>query len=212
MVLKHVTGTLWGDRLLWWCVFLLGALPLLYLVGRVLLTDLGPDPAKAIVQYLGRWALRFLWITLAVTPLRQITHWRWPQRFRRMLGLYALFYAVLHLIAYALLMLGGRLDLLTTELVKRPYIVVGLLSLLLIIPLGITSTRGWMRRLGKNWKRLHWLIYPSAIAALIHLIWQIRASFAEALLYGVLLCVLLGWRLWWKKRQSVRFWQKNSGA
>lgn len=179
----------------WWGVWLAGLAPLLFIIFQILTDGLGADPAQAIVLGTGIWAIRFLWITLSVTPLRKIRYLGWLVRYRRMLGLYALFYAVLHLLAFTTFILGWRVDLIWREFTARPYIIVGLLSLLLLIPLGVTSTKGWMKRLGRNWIRLHYLIYPAAIFAMIHFLMQIRAGYAEQLLYVVLLSVLLGYRI-----------------
>lgn len=182
----------------WWGVWLAGLAPLLFIIFQILTDGLGADPAQAIVLGTGIWAIRFLWITLSVTPLRKIRYLGWLVRYRRMLGLYALFYAVLHLLAFTTFILGWRVDLIWREFTARPYIIVGLLSLLLLIPLGVTSTKGWMKRLGRNWIRLHYLIYPAAIFAMIHFLMQIRAGYAEQLLYAVLLSVLLGYRIFIK--------------
>ncbi|WP_151671585.1 sulfite oxidase heme-binding subunit YedZ [Nitrincola schmidtii] len=179
----------------WWGVWLACLAPLLFIIFQILTDGLGADPAQAIVLGTGIWAIRFLWITLSVTPLRKIRYLGWLVRYRRMLGLYALFYAVLHLLAFTTFILGWRVDLIWREFTARPYIIVGLLSLLLLIPLGVTSTKGWMKRLGRNWIRLHYLIYPAAILAMIHFLMQIRAGYAEQLLYVVLLSVLLGYRI-----------------
>lgn len=177
---------------MFWCA---GLAPLVLLVYQVVTDQAGADPAQMLVLATGLWALRFLWLTLAVTPLRRLPRLGWLIRFRRMLGLYAFFYAVLHLLAFITFILGWRIDLVWKELTERPYIVVGLLSLLLLLPLAVTSTTYWMRRLGRNWVRLHWLIYPAAILAMVHFIMQIRAGYAEQLLYGLLLLILLGYRV-----------------
>lgn len=195
------------DRLkslaLWWLIFLLPLTPLVWLVDRALALDLGADPAQAIVQFTGIWTLRLLFITLAVTPLRRMFRWSWLQRYRRMMGLYTLFYALVHLLAFATFILGWRPDLLLRELSERPYIIVGSLALLLLIPLGVTSTRRMQRRLGPKWAKLHRLVYLIALLAMLHFIWQIRSSFQEQLIYGLILAWLLGYRLW-KRRRSAR--------
>ncbi|MFC6671011.1 sulfite oxidase heme-binding subunit YedZ [Marinobacterium aestuariivivens] len=204
MVLTEVTGRRMKSHARWWLVFLLPMLPLVWLVDRALALDLGADPAQAIVQFTGIWTLRLLWITLAITPLRRIFHWGWLQRYRRMMGLYALFYAIVHLLAFATFILGWRPDLLLRELSERPYIIVGTLALLLLIPLGVTSTRGMQRRLGPKWAKLHRLVYLIALLAMLHFIWQIRSSFQEQLIYGLILAWLLGYRLWKRHRAPVR--------
>ncbi|KDE41008.1 Membrane protein YedZ [Nitrincola lacisaponensis] len=179
---------------IWWLFWCAGLAPFVLLMYQVVTDQAGADPAQMLVLATGLWALRFLWLTLAVTPLRRLPRLGWLIRFRRMLGLYAFFYAVLHLLAFITFILGWRVDLVWREFTERPYIVVGLLSLLLLLPLAVTSTTYWMRRLGRNWVRLHWLIYPAAVLAMVHFIMQIRAGYAEQLLYGSLLLILLGYR------------------
>ncbi len=204
MVLTGLRGSALKPHALWWLVFLLPLLPLIWLFDQAWSMNLGADPAQAIVQFTGLWTLRLLWITLAVTPLRRIFHWGWLQRYRRMLGLYTLFYAVVHLLAFATFILGWRPDLLLSELSERPYIVVGSLALLLLIPLGVTSTRGMQRRLGARWVKLHRLVYVIALLGMVHFIWQIRSSFQEQLLYGLILAWLLGYRVWMRRRSLKR--------
>jgi sulfoxide reductase heme-binding subunit YedZ len=204
MVLTDIRGSALKPIALWWLVFLLPLLPLAWLFDQAWTMNLGADPAQAIVKFTGLWTLRLLWITLAVTPLRRIFHWGWLQRYRRMLGLYTLFYAVVHALAFATFILGWRPDLLLRELSERPYILVGSLALLLLIPLGVTSTRGMQRRLGARWVKLHRLVYVIALLAMVHFIWQIRSSFADQLLYGLILIWLLGYRLWIWRRSAKR--------
>ncbi|MGY1409292.1 MULTISPECIES: protein-methionine-sulfoxide reductase heme-binding subunit MsrQ [unclassified Luteimonas] len=163
---------------------------------------LGPDPVAAIEHELGLWALRLLLLTLAVTPLRQLSGQVVLMRFRRMLGLYAFAYASLHLSAYLALDLRGWWALVFEEIVKRPYITVGFAAWLLLVPLAVTSTRGWMRRLGRNWGRLHRVVYAVAALAVLHFWWIVKSDYREPLLYAAILASLLGWRLW--KRLSRR--------
>lgn len=184
-----------GRRLFWWLIFLAPLLPLAALVAAGVRQDLGGDPAQTIVTFLGIWSLRLLFITLAVTPCRRLLGWSWLQRYRRLLGLYTLFYASLHLLAFATFILGWRAGLIVQALSERPYIVVGFIAWLGLVALGVTSTRGWVRRLGRRWQRLHYLIYPIALLALLHFVWLIRAGFGEVLAYGVILAALLGYRV-----------------
>lgn len=157
---------------------------------------LGPDPVAAIEHELGLWALRLLLVTLAITPLRQISGQPAWLKFRRMLGLYAFAYASLHLAAYLALDLRGWWALVFEEIVKRPYITVGFAAWLLLVPLAVTSTRGWMRRLGRNWGRLHRLVYLVAVLAVLHFWWIVKSDYREPLLYALVLAMLLGWRVW----------------
>ena len=155
---------------------------------------LGADPGKEIVLFLGGWALRILLLTLSVTPLQNILRVKLVP-FRRMLGLFAFTYALLHLLAYCVFLLELNFSELIAEVLKRPYITVGFTALLGMLPLAITSTRGMQRKLGHNWKRLHRLIYPIAVLAIIHFIWQTRSDFTEPLMYSAALALLLTLRV-----------------
>lgn len=157
---------------------------------------LGAEPVVAIEHELGIGALRLLLITLAITPLRQLSGWTAPLRFRRMLGLYAFAYASLHFAAWLALDLVGDLSQVATEIARRPYITVGFLAWLLLVPLAVTSTLGWMRRLGRNWGRLHRLVYAIAALAVLHFWWIVKSDWREPALYAGLLALLLGWRVW----------------
>lgn len=172
-------------------VFLILLLPLIMMVANAMLNRLGPDPAKAVVDYSGLWTFRILLLCLAMTPLRIITGHSFWFSYRRMLGLFAMFYACLHLSAFAILLLGGDLARLSQELVKRPYIVVGFSAWLLMLPLGLTSTKRWQKRLGKKWLHLHKAVYVIAVLGLLHFIWLkklgIWAVWPYALILGVLL-------------------------
>ncbi len=167
---------------------------------------LGADPVATIEHTLGLWALRLLLLTLAITPLRQLLKQPLLLRFRRMLGLYAFAYATLHLAAWLVLDMRGFWAVIAEDLVKRPYITVGFAAWLLLIPLAVTSTVGWMRRLGRNWGRLHKLVYAVALLAVLHFWWLVKSDIREPLLYAVILAVLLGWRLVkaWQRRQQAR--------
>ena len=163
---------------------------------------LGADPMAEIEHRTGLWALRFLLITLAITPLRQLTGQPDLIRFRRMLGLYAFFYACLHLAAYLGLDLRGYWTQIFEEIVKRPYITVGFAAWLLLVPLAITSTKGWIKRLGRNWARLHTLVYAIGVLVILHFWWLVKSDIREPLLYASILALLLGWRGWkWFSRR-----------
>ncbi|MBO9829184.1 protein-methionine-sulfoxide reductase heme-binding subunit MsrQ [Xanthomonas sp. A2111] len=157
---------------------------------------LGADPVAEVEHRTGLWALRLLLLTLAITPLRQLTGQSVLLRFRRMLGLYAFFYATVHLAAYLGLDLRGYWTQIFEEIVKRPYITVGFLAWLLLVPLAVTSTQGWMRRLKRNWGKLHKAIYAIGVLAVLHFWWLVKSDIREPLLYAAILAVLLGWRGW----------------
>ena len=166
--------------------------------------SLGANPVEELIHRLGIWGLNFLLITLAVTPLRRLTGQGWVLRFRRMLGLFAFFYVLMHFLAYA--GIDQRLGLapILEDIAERPYITVGFTALLLLLPLAVTSTRGMMRRLGRRWQQLHRLVYPAAILAVWHFYWQTKLDTLEALIYALILAVLLGYRL-------VYRWRKKHG-
>lgn len=175
-------------------VFLLALVPFALLFVRAITNDLGPDPAQQLSIETGEWTLRFLLIALALTPLRTLT--RQPEfvRHRRMLGLFAFFYATVHLLVWMTFILGFRWFAIVEELVERPYITVGFIAWLILLVLSITSPKAMVRKLGKNWKRLHRLVYPAAILGVVHLLWILRTNVGEAVLYGSIVFVLLGFR------------------
>ena len=176
-------------------VFLLALVPFALLLVRALQNNLGPDPAQEFSIETGEWTLRFLLITLALTPLRDLTGQSEFVRQRRMLGLFALFYATVHLLGWMTFILGFRWFAIVEELVERPYITVGFTSYLILFALGATSPKAMVRKLGKNWKRLHRLVYLASILGVVHLLWILRTDIGEAVLYGSIVFVLLGYRI-----------------
>lgn len=184
-------------------LFLLGITPFLYICQAIVRLQsgeweiLGPEPGKAVVWFTGTWAFNFLLLTLAVTPLRRLMKQPWLIQHRRMLGLFAFFYASLHLLSYFAFLLEWRFAELGAETIKRPYLLLGMTAWLLLLPLAVTSTRGWQRRLKQGWKRLHKLIYPLSVLVAVHYLLQIRSSWFEPVLYAaIVLCLLL---LRWQK-------------
>jgi methionine sulfoxide reductase heme-binding subunit len=178
----------------------LSILPLAWLIYLTFTGQLGANPVEAIIRYLGDWALRFLLIALAVTPLRIVTGWLPVARLRRTLGLYAFFYVIVHIMSYV--GLDHQFDWATIwgDILKRTYITVGMAALLMLVPLAVTSTDGMIRRLGgARWRKLHRLIYPAGVAGVIHYFLMIKAGYQQPLLYAVILTVLFGIRLY-KKR------------
>ena len=176
-------------------VFTLALLPFIWVSYAAATGGLGPDPAEALMHVTGEWSLRLLALTLLVSPLRAWTGWSLLLKLRRMLGLYAFFYGCIHLLSFLQFYVGWTPAGLLEELVERPYITMGFMAWLLMLPLAITSTRGMQRRLRRNWLRLHRLVYPAAILACLHLLWQARSDIGEALFYIGIFVVLLGWRL-----------------
>jgi sulfoxide reductase heme-binding subunit YedZ len=166
--------------------------------------SLGADPVKTMLHTCGRWALNFLMITLCMTPLRNLTQSVFWLRFRRLFGLFAFFYVVLHFSVYLLLDQSGKLGALWQDIVKRPYITIGMLGLLLLVPLAATSTAWAQRRLGRRWTRLHQLIYVIAILGVWHFWWQVKKDISQPLLYACGLALLLGYRLWMRGRRLRR--------
>jgi sulfoxide reductase heme-binding subunit YedZ len=181
----------WGKPL----VFLLCLVPFLVLTWDAYTQALGPNPVEAVVHFTGLWTLRLLLATLAIAPLRQLTGRQWVLKLRRMLGLFAFFYASLHFAAYLVLDRSLEWDEILRDLTERPYITVGFAALILMVPLAITSTRGWIRRLGRRWRQLHRLIYLIAILGVLHFLWLVKADLREPLLYSGLLALLLVARL-----------------
>ena len=177
-------------------VFLLCLLPLAALSSRALHGELTANPIEFITHSTGDWTLRFLVITLCITPFRKILHLPELIRFRRLLGLFAFFYACLHFTTYIWLDKFFDLSEMWKDIAKRKYITVGFTAFLLLIPLAVTSTAGWIRRLGgKRWQRLHRLIYFSAALGVIHYYWLVKSAVIRPLTYGAIVAILLLWRL-----------------
>jgi methionine sulfoxide reductase heme-binding subunit len=184
-------------------VFVLALLPLGWLLWGALNNRLGPNPAEALIRSTGDWTIRMLWLTLTVTPLRQLTGWHALARLRRMLGLFTFFYGVLHLLCFAWLDMGFDLAAIVKDIIKRPFILVGSTALLLMLPLAATSFNRAIKALGAaRWQALHKLVYAIALLGLLHFFWMRsgKNDFAEVAVYGAILAVLFGWR--WAKRKK----------
>ncbi|MCY4155600.1 MAG: sulfoxide reductase heme-binding subunit YedZ [Gammaproteobacteria bacterium] len=190
----------WSKPLL----FLLCTLPFWALVYNGATNNLTANPIKEITHFTGEWALHFLLITLAITPLRRLTGNNSLIRFRRMLGLFAFFYACLHFCTYLVLDQFFDWHEIVQDVAKRPYITVGFSAFVLLIPLALTSTNKMVQRLGRNWRRLHSLIYPIAILVICHYLWLVKADILPPLLYGLVLCLLLALRTPWLKPSLLR--------
>jgi len=191
-------------------VFLLCFLPAgillyqVYLAFMGLPVDLGPDPPKTLSLETGEWAIRLLILSLAITPLRYLLNWPYLWQYRRMIGLYGLFYTVLHFLVFLVFILQMNWSDLGKEIVDRPYITLGFIALILLLPLGLTSFQAAQRKLGRNWKKLHRLVYVINILAVLHVVWIVRSSYADAVLYGSLVLVLLAYRVLRNFSVSVR--------
>jgi sulfoxide reductase heme-binding subunit YedZ len=183
-------------------VFIACMVPFAVLAWGVLVGDLGANPLERVTDATGQWGLRFLFITLAVTPARRVTGWNALLCFRRMLGLFAFFYATLHFLVWVWLDQQLSWGNIFGDIVKRPFVTVGFAAWLLLIPLAMTSTRGMMRRLGRRWQRLHRAIYLVALLGVLHYLWLVKADLFEPLLYLVAIAILLVVR--WRPRLLTR--------
>ena len=192
-------------------VFALSLIPAARLVAGIFTGGLGANPVETITHTTGTFALVFLMLTLTVTPLRRITGYASLIRLRRMLGLFAFFYTCLHLSTFVVLDHFFDPAAIMQDVVKRPYITAGTVGFWLMVPLAVTSTAGWIRRLGgRRWQRLHRLVYFAAIAGVVHFLWLVKADLREPLIYASVLAVLLGYRIavWrnapWAKKRAAR--------
>ena len=192
-------------RMAWWGLLAVGLLPLAWLVWRTLVDQLGANPAEALIRATGDWTLRGLCLTLVVTPLRVLLGWPELLRFRRLLGLLTFGYACLHLLCYTGLDMGFEWADIVRDIPKRPFVLVGTLAFALLVLLAATSWNGAIRRLGAyRWQALHRSVYAVAGLAILHF-WWMRAgkrNFTEVWVYGGILVVLLGWRVWRRSRRS----------
>lgn len=191
-------------------VFLACLVPFAMLVSGVVSNSLGPDPADHLMHVTGEWVMRFLVLVLLATPLARHG---WPRlaRYRRMLGLYAWFYATLHMLVFAQVFIGWSGVLLIEELVDRPYVLVGFLAWLILVPLGITSARAIRKKMGKHWRQLHRLTYIVVILGWLHLLWLSRSDVGDAVLYGVIFGLMLGYRIRESWRSSAVLFSLRSG-
>ena len=190
--------------------------PVSWLVWAGLTDHLSANPLSDITNETGIWTLRFLCLTLAITPLRRLTGWNTAIKFRRMLGLFAFFYGSLHFLTYVIVDRFAGLDFtdgvlswatvrnlaasVGADVYKRPFITIGFAALTLMVPLAATSTAGMIRRLGRKWQTLHRLVYVSGTLGVVHYWWLVKADVRSPLLYGVIVALLLGFRVWRRKK------------
>lgn len=178
--------------------------PLVWSVWRFARGEASVDPVEEWLHRAGKTAVIILVASLAVTPVRRLTGWNTVQKFRRLLGLFAFFYAVLHVGVYLYFDQGLAWSFILEDVTERPFIVSGTVAFLLLVPLALTSTKGWIRRLGRSWTRLHRLVYPAVAAALLHYTWGQKADIRDPLVVTGVVAVLFGVRLvvWAKKRAA----------
>lgn len=170
-------------------------MPLALLIAAASQNNLGPDPASELATRTGEWALRFLLLSLSITPTRQMLGWAGVAPYRRTFGLFALLYAALHFMVYLMFILQFRWIEIAEDILERPYITVGFASFCILSVLGGTSPKSVVKRLGRRWKSLHRMVYLAAILALVHLLWILRSDIAEAVLYAMILLPILGYRV-----------------
>jgi methionine sulfoxide reductase heme-binding subunit len=183
-------------------VFVLVLLPLVRLFVLGVMDGLGANPVEFVIRSNGTWTLTFLLITLSITPLRRLTGMNWLLALRRMLGLFTFFYVVLHFLSYVWLDQWFDWNAIVKDVAKHRYVLMGFAAFLLLIPLAATSTNGMMRRLGRNWQKLHRLVYPIAVLGVVHYWWLVKKDITLPLIYGAVLALLLGLRIAWKYRQE----------
>ncbi len=186
-------------------VFALCLLPAAWVTAAAfgIVGDLGANPVEAILDHFGNWALRFVMIALAVTPLRRLTGLNWLLRFRRMLGLFAFFYVLMHFLTWLILDQGLLMSAILEDIVERSFITLGFTAFVLLTAMALTSTSGIRRRLGRRWDQLHRSVYVVGILGVWHYWWQVKADIREPLIYAVVLTVLLGLRVMWTMRRRA---------
>jgi methionine sulfoxide reductase heme-binding subunit len=183
-------------------IFLVCATPAVWLAVRTLTGRLGINPVEDLELTTGIWALRFLVFTLLVTPVRRVTGWNRIIQYRRMLGLFAFFYASVHFAIYIGVDQFFAFEFILKDVAKRPFITMGFTAFVLMIPLAVTSTKGWIRRLGRRWQVLHRLIYVSGACAAIHYLWKVKVIIGSPVYYAVAVGLLLAFRLVWQLRSA----------
>lgn len=188
---------------LWWCCCIASLIPLIMLLVDISQDNLGANAIQTLHIRLGDWALRFLWLTLAITPLQVITQWRGMADYRQLFGLYSFFYASLHVLGYLFADHNGVWGNIAVDILESPYIWFGVFAFIVIFLLAISSPKAAKKRMGKNWKKLHRYIYAASCAAMIHYFWQLKGNLAEPLFYLILLVLLLGFRIlvWLQTKQ-----------
>lgn len=187
-------------------MMLVGLLPFVWLLVKIANDQLGANPIQTMHFYLGKWTLRFLCLSLTISPLIKITQWRWPSGYRRMFGLFTFFYATLHVLNYLIIDHALVWKTIWPDIIESPYILMGLLAFLILLPMAITSNLFWQKKLGRYWKKLHRFVYMAAIAAVTHYFWQLKGNLAEPLFYAAIIGLLLISRfILWLRSPLSRF-------
>ncbi len=185
-------------------IFLMCLVPVVWLAWAAVQGRLGANPISVITKETGTWALRFVVLTLAVTPLRRLAGWNVLVRYRRILGLFAFFYGTLHFVTYIWLDQFFDTASIVKDVIKRPFITVGFTAFVLMVPLALTSTTGWIRRLGgKRWQTLHRLVYATAVLGVVHYWWLVKAAISRPLTYGAIVATLLATRVAFRLKPKV---------
>ena len=202
-------NTLQQVRFVWKpIVFLLCLTPAALVVGDAfgISGQLSANPIEDILDRFGNWGIRFIMITLAVTPLRRMTGWNWLVRFRRMLGLFTFFYVLMHFATWLILDQGLLLSAVLEDLTERPFITIGFTALVLLTAMAVTSSNGMRRRMGRRWDRLHYSAYAVGVLGVWHYWWQVKKDTSDAWIYAVIVSVLLGYRIWAYRRRPNHHW------
>jgi sulfoxide reductase heme-binding subunit YedZ len=191
-------------------VFFVALIPLAWIAWAFFHDELGANPIRELEIQTGLWTLRFLAITLAITPARKVFGWNWLVKYRRMLGLFTFFYATVHLSMWSFVDWFFAWGDMWHEIVKHKYILIGMLTWLIMVPLAITSTKGWVRRLGKRWTKLHRLVYAAAITGTIHYLWAVKKDTFFPVVYLATFAMLLAFRVIFARRRSSAARQSQS--
>ena len=184
-------------------LFIICLVPLVWLVWGAINDTLGANPVEVMTRETGEWVLRFLLITLSITPARKILNWPWLIKLRRMLGLFVFFYALMHFITYIWFDQFFDLNEIIKDIIKRPFITVGFAAFVLLIPLAATSNKIMIRRLKKNWAKLHKLVYIIAVLGVLHFVWLVKADYLQPIIYGLILLILLFYRAYQQRRKII---------
>lgn len=184
-------------------LFVVCLIPLAWLVWGAISDTLGANPVEVLTRETGEWVLRFLLITLSITPARKVLNWLWLIKLRRMLGLFVFFYALMHMLTYIWFDQFFDLNEIVKDIIKRPFITVGFSAFVLLIPLAATSNKIMIRRLKKNWVKLHQLIYVIAVLGILHFVWLVKADYEQPIIYAVILLILFSYRAYQQRKNKI---------